>query len=369
VKKRFCIEARASIAEALLHVNGSLSSVRVADGKHSVAMKDVDNAAGVSITTVSDALNGKGRLPQETRDHVRDVARRLGYRPSIIARSLASGKARNFALTISSAEGAAFAFGAVEYFVQLMSSATTEALDHGYSLILSQRDASSETLPVVGAIVVDPVLNDPASSEFQEQAIPVVTAGRDPASANAAFSVDNDHAAGTERMLDHLARAGAQRIALVSAPPVHSYIIDAMGAYEAWCARRGVSPMISFARYSLTEAAGYAAASELLLGPDRPDAIYATLDRLALGVSLAAKTQGLTVPVDLLVAGLSDSEAGRQATPSLTALALDPSEIGKRAVEMLVALVEDRPVPEPHVTVATKVIARASTRRRVAVPR
>jgi DNA-binding LacI/PurR family transcriptional regulator len=338
----------------------------VAQPGRPVGMKDVAAAAGVSITTVSDALNGKGRLPQATRDHVRDVARRLGYRPSVIARSLASGKTRNFALTISSAEGAAFAFGAVEYFVQLMSSAMSEALKHGYSLILSQRDANSDTLtlPVVGAIVVDPVLDDPALADFLNQEIPVVTAGRDPAAENASFSVDNDHAAGTRRMLDHLARAGGGRIALVTAPPVHSYIIDALAAYEAWCDRRGVAPMISFAQYSLTEAAGYAAASELLSRPDRPDAIYATLDRLALGVTLAAKTQGLSVPDDLLVAGLSDSEAGRQATPSLTALALNPSEIGKRAVDMLVALVEGRPVADPHVTVATKVIARLSTRRR-----
>jgi DNA-binding LacI/PurR family transcriptional regulator len=170
-------------------------------------------------------------------------------------------------------------------------------------------------------------------------------------------------------MLDHLARAGGDRVALVTAPPVHSYIIDAVEAYEAWCARRGVTPMISFARYSLTEAAGYAAASELLSRTDRPDAIYATLDRLALGATLAAETQGLAAPDDLLVAGLSDSEAGRRATPSLTALALNPSEIGKRAVDMLVALVEGRPVAEPHVTVATRVIARLSTRRRPRVTR
>ncbi|MEO8290416.1 MAG: LacI family DNA-binding transcriptional regulator [Gaiellaceae bacterium] len=336
-------------------------------GRQPVAMKEVAEAAGVSVTTVSDALNGKGRLPQTTRDHVRTIANRLGYQPSIVARSLASGKTRNLALTVSTADASTFAFGAVDYFVQLMSSATIKALEHGYSLILSHSDADRDAspLPLDGAIVVDPVLDDPALAEFRRQKIPVVTAGRDPASENASFSVDNDHAAGTERMLDHLARAGAQRIALVSGPPVHSYIVDALQAYEGWCVRRKVAPTVSFAGYSLTEAAGYAAASDLLSGPDRPDAIYATLDRLALGVSMAAKTQGLAVPDDLLIAGLSDSRAGRQASPSLTALALDPSEIGKRAVEMLAALVENRPVAEPHVTVATKVIPRASTRRRL----
>lgn len=330
-----------------------------------VGMRDVAAAAGVSVTTVSDALNGKGRLPQQTRDHVRAVARRLGYRPSLIARRLAGGRTGNLALTISTEEGSTFAFGALDYFVQLMSSATSKALELGYALSLLHRDSSDlpPDLPVDGAIVVDPVVHDLTLSQLREQGVPTVTTGRDPASEDGACLVDNDHAAGTEKILGHLERAGAGRIALISGPPVHSYIVDAVRAYEDWCSRRGHAPIHSVARYSQTEAAGYAAASDLLSRRDRPDAIYATLDRLALGAALAARTHELAVPRDLLLAGLSDSEASRTASPPLTTLALNPTAIAQRAVEMLVALVEERPVDEPRVTVPTRVVARKSTRR------
>jgi DNA-binding LacI/PurR family transcriptional regulator len=328
-------------------------------------MKEVAAAAGVSITTVSDALNGKGRLPQRTRDHVRKIANQLGYRPSVIARRLATGKTGNLVLTVSTAEETTFAFGALDYFMQLMSSATSKALEHGCSLILLHEKGSSVPpgLPADGAIVIDPVADDPTLAQLRADGIPTVTAGRDPAAGHEGYWVDNNHVAGTRKILDHLEAASAANVALISGPPVHSYIVDAVKAYGEWCAERGRPPRVSLAPYSMTEAAGYAAAADLFDGHDRPDAIYATLDRLAIGAALAASAHGLIVPDDLLLAGLSDSEASRTAHPPLTTLSLNPKKIGEAAVEMLIALIEERPIPEPHVRIPTRVITRTSTRR------
>ena len=74
--------------------------------------------------------------------------------------------------------------------------------------------------------------------------------------------------------------------------------------------------------------------------PDPPDAIYATLDRLALGVLLAAEGKGVRVPEDLRIAGCTDSEASRAARPALTALSLNPERIGREAIELLIELIE-----------------------------
>ena len=118
---------------------------------------------------------------------------------------------------------------------------------------------------------------------------------------------------------------------------------------------------------TLTESEGYAAALDLLDRDDPPDGIYATLDRLALGVLLAAHARGVDVPGELLVAGCTDSHAGRGARPALTALSLDPEQIGVEAVESLIALLEgdeDRP---DHRYVPTMVIPRASSSRGAAV--
>jgi DNA-binding LacI/PurR family transcriptional regulator len=332
-----------------------------------IGIRDVAAAAGVSITTVSHALNGKGRLPEETRERVRDVARRLGYQPSAIARSLAGGRSGVIGLTVSQAEGIPMSLGDYDYFVQLMNAATSAALDEGYSLVLVPAAAATETLDrlqVDGAVVVDPVVDDPAVGRLRQGRIPFVTTGRAPDGSDDDYWVDNDHVAGTRSILDHLAARGARRVAFVNPPAVHSYTIDALGEYHEWCASREAEPLVATVTENLSEGGGYAAGWELLDSDNPPDAIYATLDRIALGVLLAADARGISVPEDLLVAGCTDSHASQQARPPLTALTLNPEQIGRRAVETLIAIVEGRPPEQRHSYIPTRVIARGSTRAR-----
>jgi DNA-binding LacI/PurR family transcriptional regulator len=333
-----------------------------------IGIKDVAAAAGVSITTVSHALNGKGRLPEETRIRVRDVARRLGYRPNANARSLAGGKSGVLALTVSQAEGLPVQLGDFDYFAQLTNAATSAAIEHGYALMVSPATHAETTLhrvQVDGAIVVDPVAADLSVAHLRTNGIPFVTTGREPGAPEDEFWIDNDHVAGIRSALDHLAESGGRQIALVTPPPVQSYLVDALRGYEQWCAEHDTEPVVSTVSESLTEGGGYAAAWDLLDNRPTPDAIYATLDRLALGILLAADARAVRVPDALLVAGCTDSHAGQTARPSLTALSLNPEAIGEAAVEMLIAIVEGRPPGRRHEFVPTSVIPRESSLRRV----
>jgi DNA-binding LacI/PurR family transcriptional regulator len=328
-----------------------------------IGIKDVAAAAGVSITTVSHALNGKGRLPEETRERVRVVAEALGYVPSATARSLARGRTGILAMTVARVEAMPFSLADFDYFAQLMNGASTAALERGYALVLAPAAADADLLdsvPLDGAIVVDPVRGDRTLAHLRRRGVPVVTTGREPDGADDAPWVDNDHIAGTLSILDHLAAAGARRVALITTPPVHSYTIDSQAAYRDWCARRGSEPEIAIVTGTLTEGEGYSAALELLDRDEPPDGIYATLDRLALGVLLAAHARGVDVPGELLVAGCTDSHASQGA--ALTALSLDPERIGVEAVESLIAVTESRADPPSHRYVPTTVIPRASTK-------
>jgi DNA-binding LacI/PurR family transcriptional regulator len=328
----------------------------------------VANAAGVSATTVSHALNGKGRLPPGTRERVHRVAQELGYRPNATARHLAGGKTGVLGLTVSQGAGTPNTLSDFAYFMQLMTAATAAAFEHGYALVLTpvQPDGTRWlNVGIDGAIVIDPVPDDPLVAALRERGAPVVTTGRVPGEADGGPWVDNDHVAATHSVLDHLVRRDARRIALVMPPATISYVLDVRAGYEDWCARHDTEPLIAVAGKNLTEGAGYAAAQKLLDLPEPPDAIYATLDRLALGVLLAAQSRGVRVPADMLVAGNTDSEAGRWARPSLTALNLHAEQIGHHAVDLLVQLVEGREPPEPHILVPTRLIARGSTRRSV----
>ncbi len=326
-----------------------------------IGIREVAEAAGVSITTVSHALNGKGRLNDETRRRVQIVAKELGYRPNAIARNLAGGRSGLIGLAVAQTLEGQFAVSDFAYYAQLMSAATVEAIDHGYALVLaSGAKGGWSTIRLDGLIVVDPIHDDPLSTEFKERGIPVVTTGRVPGQEDG-YWVDNDHRAGTRSILDFLSARGAQQIALIASPPVTSYVMDAHEAYEQWCAERGQEAMVAVARHDLTESAGFDATRELLRGRRRPDAVYATLDRLALGVLLAAQSEGLTVPSDLQVAGCTDSDAGKNHHPSLTALALDPEQIGREAVAMIAHLIEGAEPPQPHVSIPTTILPREST--------
>lgn len=329
-----------------------------------VGIRDVAEQAGVSITTVSHALNGKGRLSDQTRERVKEVAHRLGYRPNVVARNLAGGRSGLIGLSVAQMIEGQFAVADFAYYAQLMNAATVAAFDRGFALVLASgtKESAWNNLMLDGLIVVDPIRDDPVWAEFSSRGIPIVTTGRVPDDPDG-YWIDNDHFEATPSILGHLAARGAKRIALIGAPPVTTYATDSRKAYEQWCAREGQEPIVVIARHDLTEVAGYEATLKLLQRPDPPDAIYAMLDRMAIGALLAGRSEGYSVPRQLQIAGCTDSEAGRLARPSLTALALNPEQIGREAVAMIATLIEGGQPPEAHVMVPTKIIQRGSTRK------
>jgi DNA-binding LacI/PurR family transcriptional regulator len=335
-------------------------------GTRRVGIRDIAEAAGVSATTVSHGLNGKGRLPQETRERIRRIAEELGYRPNISARNLKRG--RTGLLGLASSRHMPFALSDFAYFAQLMAGAATASMDRGYPLVLAPPNrAIGETggIEVDGAIFVDPVRDDPLVDELRGLGIPLVTTGRVLGSEHADAWVDNDHRAATDAILDHLHRRGARRIALLTTPTEISYRADLDEAYGAWCAAHDMRPRIAYARADLTESAGFNAATELLSAPDPPDAIFASYDRLAYGALLAARAGGINVPDELLLAMTATASGTAQpGGPAITAVDLHPEHIGRAAAGLLVDLLEERPVAETNILVPTRIISRASTRRR-----
>jgi DNA-binding LacI/PurR family transcriptional regulator len=334
--------------------------------RRAVGIREVAERAGVSITTVSHALNGKGRLNEQTRRRVQEIAQQLGYRPNAVARNLAGGRSGLIGLAIAQTLDSQFAISDFAYYAQLMNAATTAAFDQGYALVLASgaKETAWSKLWLDGLIVVDPISEDPLCAEFRARGVPVVTTGRVPEHPDG-FWIDCNHFEVVPSILDHLAARGAQRIALLGTQTITTYATDTREAYELWCEQHHQEPIIAVARHDLTEGAGYNATLKLLRRAKPPDAIYAMLDRLALGALLAAQAQGLSVPEQLQVAGCIDSEAAKMANPALTAIAVYADQIGREAVAMVATLIEGGQPPEPHVLVPTKIMARGSTRRKV----
>jgi DNA-binding LacI/PurR family transcriptional regulator len=290
----------------------------------------------------------------------------LGYRADPIASRLAGGSARLLAITVSSPSGNGFSVMQYEYFHLLLQGAAEEALSREYWPVLAPSGASGSyhRMPLDGVIVVDPRVDDPVLRELASDDVPIVTAGRVPDSAGTGHWVDNDHYEGTLGLLDELAVQGASRIALINVPQVYSYSIDTTAAYDAWCRKQGTAPVIATARSGLDERTGYEVGRKLLARRERPDAIHAVLDELAIGVLSAARELEIDVPGDLLVSGTTDTIRSRVSAPPLTVLDLHPREIGAQAASVLIDVVEERVSGPQNRVVATTLLKRRSTGHR-----
>lgn len=339
-----------------------------------VGIRDVAAAAGVSITTVSDALNGKGRLPDSTRVHVREVADRLGYRPSAAARTLRTGRSGLIGLTTANHAAEPFALTEYGWFTELVRAATGAALDRGYALVVlptSSRHDVWSNVALDGTIVVDPAEDDPMVRELLRRGVPVVTGGH-PGDSVVHGWVDIDHTLAMDTVLDHLADAGARRVALLAADE-GMYARRCVAAYEAWCTAHDREPLVETYPLGVPGAAAGAAA-RLMDRPagERPDAVYGLHEGGGTELLAAARARGLRVPDDLLVACCGEDTPQAAAEPALTTVSLQPRVTGSSAVELLVGVIEaeasarsDRPgtrVPAQR-TVPVRLSVRASTRR------
>jgi DNA-binding LacI/PurR family transcriptional regulator len=325
-----------------------------------VRLADVAQRAGVSTATVSHALSGKGRIPESTRARIRAIAAEMGYEPNAAARRLAGGRSGLIAVAFSLPEALPVNLTDVDYFNQAVRSATGRALEHDYALVVAPPTPQTKVwqrLPLDGVVVFDPVAGDPALPDFRARGIPLVLSGRDPDGGDD-YCVDNDHTAGTRTVLDHLAERGGRRVALLLADLGDSFTADCAEAYQAWCAERGVEPIVE--RVSMPHLADPDEAERLLALDRRPDAVYATEEVLGLALLRAARKRGLRVPDDLLLAVAADRDPAPAEIP-LTTLELDPARTAAEAIDLLVELIEGRPPRERQRVIPTHLAIREST--------
>ena len=329
-----------------------------------VTIREVAKVAGVSVTTVSHALNGKGRIDQETIQRVREAAERLGYQASHAARNLRGGRTGRIAVINSQSSPHKVSLVDLEHFVRLLSGASELAVERGYTPVLTLPNLAGKTgSPVDGVIIVDPVKDEPLLSALKLMGTAVVTTGRDPnRREDADCWVDNDLYSATGELLAHLRDQGASRIAVIASSSMYSYSDDAVHAYQHWCQQQGMTPQVVEVDGPLSESGAYQQAMKLLESDNPPEAIHCVTDRYAFGVLLAAQTLGLKVPEQLMISAGTDGEAAASNSPAVTSLYLNPEQIGREAVDLLIDRIEGLPVT-PRIVPYTLQI-RESTRRK-----
>jgi DNA-binding LacI/PurR family transcriptional regulator len=252
-----------------------------------------------------------------------------------------------------------------------LASATTKAFfTRGDVVVLIPPVTSSDGLlsvPIDGAILVDPYDNDPRMVVLRNLDVPTVTIERNPIDPDDPWCVASDTGHEIETLLEHLASQGAERVALLVPEAMGSWAREERDAYRAWSHQHGndrlTRPVSMHAAFEGARRTVHA----LLRSPKKPDAIVLGAERFVPGTMRAILDARLAVPDDLLVAVAVDGNHARSSTPPLTAVDLQPEEQAFAAAKLLWSRL-DGDAPRGQWIVPGVLKVRASTRRAGANP-
>lgn len=307
-------------------------------------IKQVAEAAGVKPATVSYVMNGTGAVSATTRDRVLDAAARLNYAPSHLARSLQRRTSRTLGLVLSGERtddraskivtGLADGAAAAGYDLLLASSGGKAEVDIYADLFRSRR--------VDGLVILDVQQDDERVRAARGQKIPYVCWGR-PGDDSASVAVDAE--AGTIEALAHLIVLGHEWIGVITPPLEMAISAEQDAGYRTALDEAGLHfDEQLVVEGGLTEAEGYAAASDLLSISEPPTAILAGSAALGFGTMHAAHDAGLQIGEDLALVVFDDPPAAAHLAPPLTAVRQPAYQAGRELAQLLVGVVEGREV-------------------------
>ncbi|WP_030075700.1 LacI family DNA-binding transcriptional regulator [Streptomyces baarnensis] len=336
-----------------------------------VTLLDVARAAGVSKSTVSDALLGSGRVAEATRDRVRAVAEELGYRPNSAARRLRRASTGAVGLHLPATATR------LDYYMNLAFGAVERAQEAGLDMVLLAPSGASGgriASRVDGLLVIDPEAGDSAVPGLLDAGVPVVTGERylGPAAAPSG-AVVCDNAASLTALLDHVAERGARRPAVLAPSGSSAWATALRATARSWGLAHGVEVALRTVPFAATPAEAEETTRALLTADPAVDAVICAPDGSAPGVLRAAAALGREVGDSekaggsgksgsgLLVAACVDGPATRNAEPPVTAVDLRPAAYGRACAELLCDILADRAAPDTVRCHAWSLETRAST--------
>lgn len=316
-------------------------------------IRDIAKAAGVSVASVSAALNNRGRLSEETRRRIWEAAEALGYAPNMAARSLRTGSTKLIGMVVGNITNP-FSAG-------LVRTVEREAIAHGFSVIVANADGEDARVPgildhlrgnnVAGMIVAPMGPEAELARRMHAPGFPpVVTIDhRMPALARDFIGMDNQ--AAMRMIVDYLLRLGHRRVALISGRVGRWTADERHRGFVAAMAEAGLEVDPSLVLRSGYEGeSAYAATASLLTRRDRPSAIIAANNVTALGALQSCIDLGFQCPRDVSLAGIDDVPWSGLVRPRLSVAAQPREEMALLAIDWLLERItaagRDKPTRE-----------------------
>jgi LacI family transcriptional regulator len=321
---------------------------------------DVAREAGVSIATVSRALNDRGDVSVATRERVRKVARDLDYTVDPAARALGSQHTRLVGVVVG--DNAGHRDLSLIFFGKVLAAISRRLGQNGYEpLLLAAGDGLGHRFDAAILIGVDD--DDPLIGELARRRVPLVGVDVRSATPRSAF-VGSDHAGGVRLALAHLHAVGHRRIAHIAGALNTAAGAERLAAFRREAAALGLELPDGYVRDGdFSSASGYRETCELLALAEPPTAIVAASDLMALAALQAVWESGRRPGRDVAVVGFDDLEAAALAHPPLTTIRQDRQELGTLAATAAIELVERPEAPPREAVVPVELVVRASSAR------
>jgi LacI family transcriptional regulator len=321
---------------------------------------DVAREAGVSVATVSRALNGATNVLPQTRERIINAARTLRFMPSGAARSLITRRTDTIGALLPDLHG--------EYFSELIRGIDQAARARGLHLLLSSShgnadEAAAALRAMNGRVDGLLVMSPHADAEFLERNLPLavpavlLNTGVDRPS-HKSYLVDNF--AGALAMTRHLCSSGRQRVAFISGPEGNQEAQERLRGYRAGLAAG--QPEIVYPG-NFTQESGWLAGRQIAQSQPRPDAVFAGNDMMAIGCLAALGEAGVRVPDELAIGGFDDIPIASYVAPALTTIRVPIAELGATAMDALARALEfpDAPPDAATTVMPVQLVVRRSS--------
>ncbi|GAB3235307.1 LacI family DNA-binding transcriptional regulator [Glycomyces halotolerans] len=332
-----------------------------------VTLADVARAAGVSQATASKVLNGRGDVAAGTRDHVLRVINEIGYRPTTVRQERI--RERTLVTVLDFVESR-YAGTVLQGILDAATSAETELLlrlppdrpigtgpETAHAWLAELRAAGAVGIVELAVAVPDPVLD--AANDLE---LPVVTIDPIDTTDARVVSIGSTNWEGGRSATEHVIGFGHRRIAWIGGPLSSAPSSDRFHGYQAALDAAGLTLDRALIRHdAFSVEAGTRHGRDLLALTDRPTAIVAGNDEIAIGVLAAAKELRIDVPDRLSVTGFDDTPQTEWTTPSLTSVRQPLAGMGRMAVETVLGMADGVQPAFQHLQLATTLRVRGST--------
>jgi LacI family transcriptional regulator len=327
---------------------------RVTTKSVNATIKDVANLAGVSPMTVSRVINGSDRVSPDTRRRVERAIAELGYIPSRLARGLSARKTGTLAVIVPDVSN--------PFFTLIVRAAEDVARRSTYRVILCdtradlaiERDVIEELIAHrVEGIAIAPVSDrsKPHLARLARFGVPFVLIDRTVADVEC-DAVVGESVGGAQQLVEHLIQLGHRRIGLIVEADEVSSARERRRGYEAALRAAGlpIDPGLVEVQTPDPEG-GFVGMSRLLSLEERPSAVFAVNNLVALGAIEAVRSTGLEVPDDVALVCFDDIEFASRLYPFLTALEQPAETFGTLGTQLLLERIQGRGPDREHVVV------------------